>query len=294
MSQTTSQEHWLRRGVRAVIRFLVRLLLLILFFLVVAVVLYYGIPWWYRTYVQPLYNLQARVMVLEEQIDRERRRFQATQESLAAHLRELQQEQGEVQEGLEALMERWQQLAERVQAQNQRWQKLAETLQQVQQRQDNLNQTLNVLALNLSELEANADEIWSLGRQLQNEALVQRAMLHLMRAQFALDQENYLEAQAELELLLDVLEVRLALLPEAYTQAWQPVMERLRQAQEALPQRPVRAQQALDAAWNLLLTLDLEGEDAGNGLSTPPAIPTAPAESGEATVTPEPTPTPSE
>ncbi len=290
MSEQSAQEHWLRRGVRAVVRFIVRLVLLVLLFALVAAVLYYGIPWWYRTYVQPLYELQSRVLILEERLQRQQQGWQATQDALQKALAQLQEGQQEQQDRMAQFLERLENLEQKLAAQEALLQQLNEVTAALQEEQESLAGYLTALDLALSELEVSAEANWEVGRQVQQEMLVLRALLHVMRAQTFLEQENYLAVQGELDVLLDLLYTRMALLPEDQLQAWQPVVDRLLQAQEALPQRPVRAQQALDAAWNLLITMEdglTPGEEAIP--RTPTLVPTP---TPEATPAPTPTPTP--
>lgn len=286
MSQTTpvSQESRWRRAVRALVRFVIRLIMVVLLFLFLALLVYYGIPWWHRTYVQPLYDLQVRVQGLEEDVQRLRESVTEGWQQMEQQVQDWMEQQQDTEERLATLEERLQQLEEALDVQAQYVQTLEEEARTLREQQTQQESALNALEVRLSDLEALIDRRWPLWQQIQEDLLVSRVMIHLVRAQMFLSQENYTAARGELAVLEDMVNARLLLMPESRRAPWEEFLARVEDVRQALPERPVEAYRALDAAWNLLMTLGGEDEPG-----TPSASPTP---SSLTEVTPTPTSTP--
>ncbi len=283
MSQTTpvSQESRWRRALRGLVRFLVRLVTVALLFLVLALVVYYGIPWLHRNYIQPLYDLQFRVQTLEEEVQRLRGAMDAERQQWEAQLQALEAQQQAEQDRLAALEERLQRLEEALDAQAQYVQALEEEARTLRDYLSQGEAALNALEVRLSDLEALLDRRWPLWQQAQEDVLVTRVMVHLLRAQMYLSQENYTAARGEMAVLTDALSARLLLMPESQLAPWEDFLARIEEAQQALPEKPVEAQKALDAAWNVLMAIG--GEEV---------VPVTPSSPPEGTPMPTPSPTP--
>ncbi len=251
-----SQEGPLRRAVRAVVRFFVRLVLILFLFAMVALAVYYGIPWLHRTYIQPLYDLQIQVQNLEAQVQDLERSVGAALDQTYEQMDVLAQEQETQQQKIEDVEARLRALEQSLDTQSEYVQALEAEIRDLQEAYGQAEATLTALDVRLSDLEALIDRRWPLWQQAQQDLLVSRVMIHLLRAQLYLSQENYASARGELAVLADMLDERLALLPDPQLDLWQELASRIDQAEGALPDRPVEAQRALDAAWNLLMSFN--------------------------------------
>lgn len=290
---TPASESGFVRLVRGLVRFLMRLVLLVLFFGLIAAALYFGIPYVQRTYLTPLNEAQGRIVALETQVAALQTQNLEAAQALRQDLLRLQEAQQEQAKALQALQEQLQALE---QAQNQGQQaldkatqerrNLAQRLDELQQRQETLVAQFQALDVRMAEWEALWTSQMPAFMATQRQVVVLRVMLHALRAGLFLAQDRYATARGELALALTFLQGQLPLMPDAEQSVWQTVQEHLQKAHDLLPEKPVQAQGELDAAWNVLSTLNTW---------TPygPSMPTAtPAPSPVFAPTPTPTPTP--
>ncbi len=258
MTEQPQQEGRFRRFVRGVVRLVVRLVLLLLLFAAVGLAIYIGVPWLYRNYIQPLYDLQLRVERLESRVERlENSTARALREWNRA-LEDVREAQSALQATVQALQKETTALSRSQEEQAERLAELETQWERLEQAQQQLTATLEALNLRLDDLEAQWAGQWPMWRRIQSEAFATRILTHILRAQVLLSQGDYAGTRGEIEFMLERVAERLPSLPPEQAEDWDRVLQHLEDARAALPDNPVQAQNYLEAAWNLLLTLGPE------------------------------------
>ncbi len=264
----------------AVVRFVVRLLVILAILGALGAAVYFGVPYLYRRYVQPLETLQAQVATLQQQsaarAEEVNNRLLALQGDLA-HLNDQQQalaqQVTQQQNSLDALQARLDALEKQRAA-------LADQL-------DALAKRLDTADANAAHAQATADALQTAWQQeeaniqaMQTQVVVLQAMESLTRARVLIGQHNNGLAASEIARAQDAV-AWLQQQPSAQNDALQQAADHLALAAKALPASPDLALQDIEAAWQWLSGL------LPHAAPTPTTTPTTPP-----TATPTPTPTP--
>ncbi len=298
MAEERNKAHPIVEAVRAVVRFIVRLTLLVLLFAAVAAGLYYGIPYVERTFLEPLRQTQARVAALEAQLTQQAQDVQAMTQSLSRDIDALRQDLKALETSLQDVQEQLQQIEARQKDLQDQWSQaerdrkaLAQDVRALQKDIDDLQARLQALDARLTEWET----LWSSQApalaETRRQALALRLMLHTLRAGLFLSQDNYGSARGEVALAVDFLQSQMPLVPDAERPQWNAVLEHLQTARAALPKQPIRAREALDAAWSQLSAI-YGPETTASSLLTPTPEGATPQPTGTPTPTPTATPKP--
>lgn len=271
----------------AFMRMLAKAVLIVLLLGLLAGAAYFGIPYLYRTYIQPMEETQAALTTLETQTSQRL-------EALSSRVSQLEANNAQLQGRIDALEEqqsRTQAALEALQTVVDEHGQALTTLDDLQKQLDTLDARLNDLDTALTgvqegtqalqgQLEASQRAVKPLFHYLR----LLQSMEHLTRARLFLSQANYGLAADEIRAAQTALGDLAAQVTPEQADAVRKVADRLQQAQERLPQRPVLAAEEMDIAWRLL-------NDLLPLLTTPPGtLPPTPA--AENTPTPTPTPTP--
>jgi len=273
---------------RAFWRFMLRLFIAVVIIGGLGAAAYFGIPYLYRTYVQPLQDLQAEVTTLkQESADRAK---QVNQRILT------------LQEDIQSLRAEQSSLANKIEAQQQAIQTLQNKTDELAKGQAALQSQIDALGKKLEEVTAEANDAQTAGEalraswdewktnleQMREQVYVMQVMETLLRARVLLGQHDLGAAQKELSQASAALQwlAENTDNPDApYTTAREHVLL----AQKALPQSPEVALQDVEAAWQLLNTLIPKPTPKAE--TTPSATP-AETSQPPSTQTPTPTPTP--
>lgn len=263
----------------ALVRFVVRLLVILAILGALGAAVYFGVPYLYRRYVQPLEALQAQVATLQQQsatrAEEVNNRLLALQGDLA-HLNDQQQALAEQvaqqQSSLDALQARLETLEKQRAA-------LADQL-------DSLAKRLDAADASAAHAQATAAALQTAWQQeeatiqaMQMQVVVLQALESLTRARVLIGQHNNGLAAAEVARAQAAV-AWLQQQPNAQNEALQQAADHLTLAAQALPASPDLALQDIEATWQWL-----------NGL-LPHATPTPTATPATAPPTPTPTPTP--
>ncbi len=263
----------------ALVRFVVRLLVILAILGALGAAVYFGVPYLYRRYVQPLEALQAQVATLQQQsatrAEEVNNRLLALQGDLA-HLNDQQQALAEQvaqqQSSLDALQARLETLEKQRAA-------LADQL-------DSLAKRLDAADASAAHAQATAAALQTAWQQeeatiqaMQMQVVVLQALESLTRARVLIGQHNNGLAAAEVARAQAAV-AWLQQQPNAQNEALQQAADHLTLAAQALPASPDLALQDIEATWQWL-----------NGL-LPHTTPTPTATPTTAPPTPTPTPTP--
>ncbi len=279
----------LLNGFLTFMRALARAVLVVLILGLIAGAAYYGIPYVYRAYIQPIEETQTTVAALEAQTSQRLddlsarvAQLEETNAQLQGRVDALEEKQAHTQAGLEALQgvvdEHGQTLTVLDDLQKQ--------LDDLSLRLDNLEGALSGLQGDTEALQAQLQEAQLGVQPLFRYLRILQAMEHLTRARLFLNQANYGLAEAEVTAARQVLSDLAAQTPPEQAQAVEEVLARLRQTQNRLPDRPVLAVEEMNIAWQML-------NELLPALAVPPGLQTAtPTPTVGVTTTPTPTPTP--
>lgn len=271
----------------AFMRMLAKAVLIVLLLGLLAGAAYFGIPYLYRTYIQPMEETQAALTTLETQTSQRL-------EDLSTRVNQLEANNAQLQGRIDALEEqqsRTQAALEALQTVVDEQGQALTTLDDLQKQLDALDARLKDLDTALTSVQENTQ---ALQGQLEASQLAVKplflylrllqSMEHLTRARLFLSQANYGLATDEIRAAQTALgDLAVQVTPEQ-ADAVREVVDRLQRAQKRLPQRPVLAAEEMDIAWRLL-------NDLLPLLTTPPGT-LSPTPAAENTPTPTPTPTP--
>ncbi len=272
---------------RAFWRFMLRLFIAVVIIGGLGAAAYFGIPYLYRTYVQPLQDLQAEVTALKQETAD--RATQVNQRILA------------IQDDIQSLRSEQSQLADKIDAQEQAIQTLQSKTDELAKGQAALQLEIEDLSKKIDEATATANDAQTAGEalraswdewkasleQMREQIYVMQVMETLLRARVLLGQHDLGAAQKE----LSQASAALQWLAEntANTEApYATAREQIVLAQKALPQSPEVALQDIEAAWQLLSTLT--PKPASQAEATPSATPSETPTASSPTPTPTPKP----
>jgi len=248
---------------------LIRLLFILIVGALVGLGLYYGVPWAYRSLVQPVQQNSARVAALEQRVAQEQARLQ--DENLA------------LQERIAALEAKMTVLGEESAVQAQEVEGAVERIQQLElsitQTEDDLEAQQEVVEAMHSEL---TSAITDLGKQTdqvagQTEGLEGRLALlqtaqDLLKVRLLLAEENSRSARDTLTLAMLHLEQAVALMPEQ-AETLLGLQARMAGLEQLIESRSFRAGPELESLWADVMDL---------------VLPSLPRPAGEPTPTPAP------
>ncbi len=261
------------RLLNAFLRFVRALATLVFVLLLLAGIVaagYYGIPYLYRTYVQPLEETQGKVQALEQGVTQQL-------EQLNAQVQQLTEDNALLHAQLDEALGRLDAQAAQIEALQQALDEHTQALAVLQEQAAALSDGLDAAQARLDQVEQTLadDAPW---RRVERTLQVLQIMEHLTRARVYLIQSNFGLARDEV-VRAHALVADLALADPA---AWEEILSRLQAALNELPDRPVVAAEDLEIAWRLLnATLPVPGPQ-GTAAATPTPTPV---------FTPSPTPT---
>ncbi len=266
----------------ALVRFVVRLLVILAIVGALGAAVYFGVPYLYRRYVQPLEALQAQVATLQQQS--------------AARAEEVNDRLLALQGDLAHLDDQQQALAQQVTQQQSDLEALQARLETLEKQRAALADQLDGLAKRLDAADANAAHAQATAaalqtawqqeeaniRAMQTQVAVLQALESLTRARVLIGQHNDGLAAAEVARAQAVV-AWLQQQPNAQNDALQQTADHLALAAQALPASPDLALQDIEAAWQWLSGL------LPHATPTPTATP---ASTPTPTASPTPTPQP--
>lgn len=233
-------------------RALVRLILIVLVIGGIGAAIYYGVPYFRRTFVAPVEQNAARVTELENEVT-----------ALKTRLNEVNSQLSGVNDQLDGLNDQLQDAGSRIDALSQSVEAHTAALEQLEE----MDTALETKITETNDLTLLA---------LQNEVTLTRVLDLLARARLYLAQSNFGLAKADVQSARDLLaELQASAADEAQAQA----VGRLDLALGNLPDFPVVASGDLEIAWQILMT----------GEALPTATP-EPASTSQPGATPTPTP----
>ena len=233
------------RAIEGLFRFLIRFLFVLIVGAVVGLGLYFGVPWVYRSLVQPVQQNTARLAALEGRIAQEQARLQdenlALQERISALEAEMTAlgEQSAVQtQDIGGAVEQIQQLEGRIT-------QAEEDVEAQRTATENVHSKLDSAITDLGEqTEQAVGQAAGLEGQL---ALLQTAQ-DLLKVRLLLLEENFRSAQDTLALAMDHLEQAAALMPEQ-AETLLEMQERMAGLAQLIEERSFRVEPELEALW---------------------------------------------
>ncbi|MGC9398676.1 MAG: hypothetical protein ACP5HM_06025 [Anaerolineae bacterium] len=307
-STSSGSPFW--RGVGRVLKVLLRLIFVLVFGVLLGLGFYYGVPWTYRTLIQPVQENRMRIVALEQSLEQERGRVQEEAATLRRRITDLEMALTELRETSDA-----------------RTQRLDELDAQITETQAQLDQMMEIVAAQATAIPAiNSEveeEMTALEEKLRSElsaeagaalkaadrryaeieaqtdalegrlALIQTAQ-DLLKVRLLLLEENPRAARAAVMLAVEHLGRARALLP-AQTETLDDLEARLTTLETLIAQNSYRVAPELEALWGEVMDLALPPEVKPLGTAPalpPPPTPTAPTTAPSVRVSPVATPTP--
>ena len=247
---------WSRLG--RTIGHLFGMLLRVLFVVVAAILLaatvYFGAPWVYRQFIQPVQSSVAQLTRLQSQVEEAKTQWAKSfgeQQQRIADLESQLAGQGERIANLEASLGR---MEETLTAQQATLDALSETADKLPDDYAGLEEmeALRDDFAALRESVALADQIAAQVKALEYRAALMQVWQEVLKAHIYLTAGNAGNAATTLELALTHLDQVSALGPEAEQEAISTVQTQLTQAASRLREQPILAAQSLESAWHEL------------------------------------------
>jgi len=267
-------------------RFVFRLLIAVVIIGGLGAAAYFGIPYLYRSYVQPLQDVQGEVATLKQETADRAKQVNDRLLSLQDDIQSLRSKQAALEGKLDKQQDEIKNLQKKAD-------ELAAEQAAIQSQMDALNNKIKEAVATANDaqtageaLQASWDEWKDKLVDMQQQVYVMQVMESLLRARILVGQHDLGAAQKELattaaglEWLADNTNTPDAPFAEAHAQVLL--------AQKALPQAPDVAVQDIEAAWQLLSALIPQATP-----QAPTAIPTQTTPTPTSTATPTPTPNP--
>jgi uncharacterized phage infection (PIP) family protein YhgE len=321
-NNTSSKPSFGKRLGSAFVSFLRALLRLLLIVVLVGIIwagFYYGIPWLYRMYIQPVQENTSRLEDFQTDYQQDKDLFTERLNSMQSRLEDLELQSDNVKLDLADIQTQLANIEDALEDHNSALAGMAELSAALEERGAALESLANALDELSRSVEANAEEIQSLVNQpgeqdevlaaLRQELGLLKVMDLIARARLFLTQNNLGLAEGDVRTAQNLLSELRSQGPAEGAEALTEILLRLDLVVEELPEAPDLAADDLEAAWGLMLrelsvepALTAEPVDEGLPLTPTPtpaseeSAASSPEEStatptGEATATPTATPT---
>jgi DNA repair exonuclease SbcCD ATPase subunit len=274
-STSGSSESPVLRAIGGFLRFLIRFIFVLIVGALVGAGLYYGVPWAYRSLVQPVQQNTAHVAALEQRMAQEQARLQdenlALQERIAALEAEMTAlgEQSAVQtQDVNGNAEQIQQLESRV----------TEVESDLKAQQDVVAGVRSQLDRGISDLSEQAAQVATQSEELEGRLALLQTAQDLLRVHLLLLEDNPRSARDTLTLATAHLEQATTLMPEQAA-TLRDLQARMAELETLIEERSFRTGPELESLWADVMDLVLPAASAPTGEGTP-------------VTTVEPTPTP--
>lgn len=295
---------WIAMG--AFLRALLRLLVIAVLAVVIGAGIYYGLPALYQRYVQPIQMDVSSLEVMQADQEQAIQQLSGRVEDLSARINTLEVQ---ADSDKQAIAELETQLENSLSAQAENLLPIQTAQAAATERIDELDRALQSLDDQLTSLDTdfqsisttaadNQEALAELQDKLQvegtplenirNELKIVKAMELLTRGRLLLVANNLGLAQQDLQSASELLDELQASLPDDQKGDLVEIINRLDQASNNLPDRPILASDDLEIAWQLLLL----GLPDPSQSATPEVTSAAEDSSGLATPTPTATPEP--
>jgi len=276
-STSGSSESPVLRAIGGFLRFLIRFIFVLIVGALVGAGLYYGVPWAYRSLVQPVQQNTVRVAALEQRMAQEQARLQdenlALQERIAALEAEMTAlgEQSAVQtQDVNGNAEQIQQLESRI----------TEVEGDLKAQQDVVAGVRSQLDRGISDLSEQAAQIATQTEELEGRLALLQTAQDVLRVHLLLLEDNPRSARDTLTLATAHLEQAMSLMPEQAA-TLRDLQARMAALEALIADRSFRTGPELESLWADVMDLVLPPASAPIGGAT-----------GVAPVEPTPTPTP--
>lgn len=289
------------RGVGRVLKVLLRLLVVLVFGVLIGAGFYYGIPWVYRTLVQPVQENRVRIVALEQSLEQERTRVQDEAAALreratdlekavtelretsgvqAQRLHDLETRTAEIQTQIDGLVER---VTDQEAAMSTLETELGEEMTALEQAL--ASELESEVEAALKEIDARYAEIQAQANVLEGRlALIQTAQ-DLLKVRLLLLEENPRAARDTVALAVDHL-TRARVLTPSKSAALLNLQERIEGLDELIAQDSYRVAPELEALWADVMDMVLPSAS-----ELPPPVPTRTPWITPTLASPVPTPT---
>jgi DNA repair exonuclease SbcCD ATPase subunit len=272
-STSSSSESPVLRAIGGFLRFLIRFIFVLIVGALVGAGLYYGVPWAYRSLVQPVQQNTVRVAALEQRMAQEQARLQ--DENLA------------LQERIAALEAEMTALGEQSAVQTQDVNGNAEQIQQLESRTTEVESDLKAqqdvvagvrsqLDRGISDLSEQAAQVATQTEELEGRLALLQTAQDLLRVHLLLSEDNPRSARDTLTLATAHLEQARTLMPDQAA-TLRDLQARMAELEALIEDRSFRTGPELESLWADVMDLVLPSASAPTGEATPiaPVEPTA-------------------
>jgi len=251
------------RAIGGVLRFLVRFIFVLIVGALVGAGLYFGVPWAYRSVVQPVQRNSARVAALEQRVAQEQTRLQdenlALQEriaSLEAELTALEEESAVLSQDLEEAEAQIDQLR----------QSLPQVQEDLEAQRDAAETAHSRLEGAVTDLDEQTAQVVQRTDALEGRLALLQTAQDLLKVRLLLLEENARDARDTLTLATAHLEQAMALMPEQGEKLLE-LQGRMTELNRLIEERSFRAGPELESLWADVIDLIFPA-------TAPPAEPT--------------------
>jgi predicted nucleic acid-binding Zn-ribbon protein len=240
-----ASESGVARVIGGLFRFLVRLLFVLIVGALIGAGLYLGIPWAYRSLVQPVQQNTARVIALEQRVAQEQNRLQdenlAFEERIAAleaEMTGLGEESGVQAQAIEGAIERVEQLEGR----------MTQAEADLEAQQNAVQGMRAELDSAVTELDEQAEQAAERIEGLEGRLALLQTAQDLVKVRLLLLEENTRSARDTLILATAHLEQAMALMPEQ-AETLSALQERMVALDQLIEDRSFQVIPELEALW---------------------------------------------
>jgi len=265
------------RAIGGFFRILVRLLFILIVGALVGAGLYYGVPWVYRSLVQPVQQNTARVAAVEQRMAQEQTRLQDENRALQERIADLEAAMTTL--GEDSAVQS-QDIEESVGQIEQLEQRIAQVEKDLQAQQEAGEITRSQLDSAVTDLSEQTSQVAGRAEKLEGRLALLQTTQDLLKVRLLLLEENARSAQDTLTLAIAHLEQAAELIPEQ-AQRLQELRGRMAGLGELIEERSFRAAPELESLWADVMDLVL-----------PTTLPPAEERASEIPVEPSPTPAP--
>ncbi len=265
------------RAIGGFFRFLIRLLFVLIVGALVGLGLYYGVPWVYRSLVQPVQQNTARVTALEQRMAQEQARLQDENLALQERIATLEAEMTALEEKSAVQAQEIEGTVEQIQQLERRTTQAEEDLGAQQEVVEALRSKLDSATTNLGE---RTDQVAGRTERLEGRLALLQAAQDLLKVRLLLLEEDSKGARDTLTLATIHLEHAVTLMPEQ-AETLLGLQERTAGLERLIAARSFRVGTELESLWADVMDLVL-----------PSVLPLAGELTPEVPAEPTPTPTP--
>ncbi len=233
------------RAIGGVLRFLIRFIFVLIVGALVGAGLYFGVPWAYRSIVQPVQRNSARVAALEQRVEQEQTRLQDENLALRERIASLEAKMSALEEESAVLSQNLEEAEAQID-------QLGQTLPQVEEELEAQREAAETaharLESTVTDLDEQTAQVVQQTAALEGRLALLQTAQDLLQVRILLQEENARDARDTLTLATAHLEQARTLMPEQAEKLLE-LQGRMTELDGLIEERSFRAGPELESLW---------------------------------------------